>query len=629
MTHCPASLTRGHLRRGVARRRLRLALVALAIQAAGSSWAQAQHPAPYRVAVDAVKPPKPVAAPSAVAAVAAPGISNSALDAPMFYQLLVGEMEAQAGQSTVAFEVMLDAARRSRDDALFQRAIELAVQARSGDKALVAAQAWRLARPEAMEAVRTQVQLLVALQRVDDLAEPLGSLLQRVPNTERNATLAGLPRFLDGMTDKAGALKAAESALTGLVDAPDTRTVARTTLGRLALAADQTGKAMVWLRRAQADAPDAQGPVMLALDLVPNEPGAEAVVQAYLNQPGAAAAVRLGYARALERQQRLGDAAAQLRLVLVQQPELMQAWLTLGAYLVDLREPAQAIQALQRFLALQSGATAPDAAASDEDETGVRNQRATDFAWQLLAQAEEQQDHLAAAAAWLNKIDADRMDLSMLSRRASLMARQGQLDAARQLLREAPAHDQPDTRARLMAEAQLLRDQRQWQAAHDVLLKALRASPEDAVLTYELAMLAERLGHHDDMETLLRRVISLKPDDAHAYNALGYSLTERNTRLDEARQLLKRATQLAPSDPFIVDSLGWVEFRLGNLPEAQRLLRQSWQSRPHPEVAAHLGEVLWTLGQQEEARQIFREGALREGDNDVLQETVKRLKALP
>lgn len=624
MTHCPASPAAGRLRRGAAQRRLRLALVVLAVQATGS-WAQAQTNT-------AASPQAPGKTPTPVvlAAPAAPApINNSGLDAPMFYQLLVGEMEAQSGQATVAFEVMLDAARRSRDEALFQRAIELAVQARSGDKALVAAQAWRLSRPESMEAVRTQVQLLVALQRVDDLAEPLGALLQRVPSTERTATLNGLPRFLDGMTDKAGAFNAAESAVTPFVDAPETRTAARTALGRLALAADQTGKAMVWTRRAQSDAPDAQAPVFLALDLMASEPGAEALVQTYLAQPGAAVAVRVAYARALERQQRLRDGAAQLRLVLAQQPELMQGWLTLGAYLVDMHEPVEATQALQHFLALQTGGTAPDAAANDDDDTGVRNQRATDFAWQLLAQAEEQQGHLPAAAAWLNKIDADRMDLSMLSRRASLMASQGQLDAARQLLRDAPAHDQPDARARLMAEAQLLRDQRQWQAAHDVLVKALRANPEDSVLTYELAMLAERLGHYEDMETLLRRVMTLKPDDAHAYNALGYSLTERNTRLDEARQLLKRATQLAPSDPFIVDSLGWVEFRLGNLDESQRLLRQSWQSRPHPEVAAHLGEVLWTLGKQDEARQIFREGTQRDGDNEVLQETIKRLKVNP
>jgi tetratricopeptide (TPR) repeat protein len=600
-----------------------MALVTLAVQAAWS-LAQAQTPTDVSAKTPAAKP-----APAAAVTAAPPAFSNSALDAPMFYQLLVGEMEAQAGQSTVAFEVMLDAARRSRDDALFQRSIELAVQGRSGDKALVAAQAWRQARPESMEAVRTQVQLLVALQRVDDLAEPLGTLLSRVPTAERSATLAGLPRFLDGMTDKAGAFKAAEAAVAPFVDAADTRTAARVALGRLALAAEQSGKAMVWLRRAQADEPDAPGPALLALDLMPNEAGAEAIVQSFLARPGAPVAVRLAYARALERQQRLGDGAAQLRLVLAQQPDLLQGWLTLGAYLVDMHEPVEAIQALQRFLALQAGGTGGDTAATDDDDTGVRNQRATDFAWQLLAQAEEQQDHLDAAAAWLNKIDADRMDLSMLSRRASLMARQGKLDAARQLLRDAPAHDQPDARARLMAEAQLLRDQRQWQAAHDVLVQALRANPEDSVLTYELAMLAERLGHYEDMETLLRRVMTLKPDDAHAYNALGYSLVERNIRLDEARKLLRHATELAPSDPFIVDSLGWAEFRLGNLEEAQRLLRQSWQSRPHPEVAAHLGEVLWNLGRQDEARQIFREGAQRDGDNEVLKETVQRLKASP
>jgi Flp pilus assembly protein TadD len=139
-------------------------------------------------------------------------------------------------------------------------------------------------------------------------------------------------------------------------------------------------------------------------------------------------------------------------------------------------------------------------------------------------------------------------------------------------------------------------------------------------------MMAEKLNRLDEMERLLRRVIELKPDNAHAHNALGYSLADRSQRLPEARELIRRALELAPGDPFITDSLGWVEFRLGNLDEALRLLRVAYRARPDPEIGAHLGEVLWAMGQQDEARRVWREVRTRDAANEVLRETLARLK---
>jgi Flp pilus assembly protein TadD len=130
----------------------------------------------------------------------------------------------------------------------------------------------------------------------------------------------------------------------------------------------------------------------------------------------------------------------------------------------------------------------------------------------------------------------------------------------------------------------------------------------------------------DEMERLLRQVIALKPDHQHAYNALGYSLAERNQRLPEARQLIAKALELAPGDPVIIDSLGWVEFRLGNTQEALRLLQQASAARPDIEIAAHLGEVLWTLGRRDEALRVWREARGRDGGNELLRATLARLK---
>jgi Flp pilus assembly protein TadD len=141
--------------------------------------------------------------------------------------------------------------------------------------------------------------------------------------------------------------------------------------------------------------------------------------------------------------------------------------------------------------------------------------------------------------------------------------------------------------------------------------------------------MAEKLNKLDDMERLLRKVIELKPDHHHAYNALGYSFADRNLRLPEAKELIERALKLAPGEPFIVDSLGWVEFRLGNLPEAAKLLRRALAGRPDAEIAAHLGEVLWASGAQDEARRVFADAAQRDPANEALRETLDRLKVKP
>ena len=159
-----------------------------------------------------------------------------------------------------------------------------------------------------------------------------------------------------------------------------------------------------------------------------------------------------------------------------------------------------------------------------------------------------------------------------------------------------------------------------------MLAQANKTFPDDTDLLYEQAMIDEKLDRLDDMERLLRRVIELKPNHQHAYNALGYSLADRKIRLPEARTLIQKALELSPGEPFITDSLGWVEYRLGHRDEAIRLLRVAYQARPDPEIAAHLGEVLWNDGQTEEARQVWREGRSRDSANDVLRETLARLR---
>jgi len=582
-------------------------------------------------------------APSAGAASAPP--TNSAMDGALFFDVLAAEMEAQSGELGEAFGRMMASARRTRDEGLFERAVELAVAAKAGDKALAAAKLWRSTLPDSTNALSTQLHLLVALNKTGELALPIRTLIEKEDATDRGAVIASLPRFLSSLADKPRALTVASQALAPFADQPTTRIAVHTALGRLAIAADQPDVALDHARRALAQEPLAAGPVLLSLELMAKRADAEALVQGYLARPESLAPVRLAYARTLDQQQRIGEAAVQLRLVLAQQPDQAAAWLSLGAYMVDLRQPEEATRALERFLALVRTAEAaadraepaepanrpeqadrPDSPerAEGNDKPDLRGM--VDLAHLLLAQASEQRGDVRGAALWLDKIEPARVDMSTLARRASLLAHAGKLAQARALVREAPARDQPDTRTRLLAEAQVLRDQRQWAEAYELLIVGLRQSPEDTTLMYELAMVADRLNRHDDMESLLRRVIALKPEDHHAHNALGYSLADRKLRLSEALGLVQRAASLAPHDPFIIDSLGWVEFRLGHHDEALKLLRRSHLARPHVEVAAHLGEVLWAMGQRDEALRVWREGNAREAGNDVLQETLTRLQ---
>jgi tetratricopeptide (TPR) repeat protein len=246
-----------------------------------------------------------------------------------------------------------------------------------------------------------------------------------------------------------------------------------------------------------------------------------------------------------------------------------------------------------------------------------------------MARIAEQRRDFVAAEAWLTRIENSQDLISAQNRRASILAGQGKLAEARALLRGLPEREEGDARLKLMAEVQLLRDNKQTQAAYDLLGAALAKQPNDTDLMYEQAMLAEKLGKLAAMEALLRAVIAAKPEQQHAYNALGYALADRSERLPEAKALIQKALVLAPGDPFITDSLGWVEFRLGNLAEAARILEGAFKAKPDAEIAAHLGEVLLALGQRERAVAMFKEGLLINADNDTLQATLKRLRIKP
>jgi tetratricopeptide (TPR) repeat protein len=262
---------------------------------------------------------------------------------------------------------------------------------------------------------------------------------------------------------------------------------------------------------------------------------------------------------------------------------------------------------------------------SSTSDAAQGTERGVVQAYLLLSQMAEQGQRFDEALAYLQNIDSPAEAVRIQGRKASLLARQGKMAEARALLRDMPEKQPEDARTKVMAEVQLLRDYKQYNEAYAVLVEAAKRSPEDVELMYEQAMAAEKIGKPAEMESLLRQVIATKPDYHHAYNALGYSLADRNTRLTEARALIGKALELAPQDPYIMDSLGWLEFRSGNLQEALRILNDAYKARPDAEIAAHLGEVLWNLDRRDDATSLWAEGKALNPDNETLLETMRRL----
>ena len=544
---------------------------------------------------------------------------NSSLDGELFYQLLLGELNAIGGEPGVGYSLFLDAGRKTGDARLFKRATDIALQGRSGDSALLAARGWRDSMPSSREANRYLFQILIGLNRIAEAVDPLKRDLALADNADRLATINAIPRFFARAADKKQAASMVEQALAEYLGSPDLGAAAWTTVGRMRLDAADPGGALDAAQRGQALDAMAEGPAILALSLIdPKTPQAEAIVRKHLTGKPRAE-FRMDYARVLLNTQRYAESAAQLKAVTDERPDYAQAWLIKGTLEQQNKQLTAAEQSLRRYVELES--VKPGTQDASESNRGLTQ------AYLALSEIANQKKDYAAAQAWLAKIDNAEDMVSVQSRRAAILARQGKLDEGRALIRALPETSPAEARMKVSAEVQLLRDNKQYRPAYELLKDALVRFPQDTDLIYDQAMVAEKMGDLHEMERLLRLAIATKPDYQHAYNALGYSLADRNVRLPEARELIRKALEFAPGDPFISDSLAWVEFRSGNLAEALRILQQAFKDKPDAEIAAHLGEVLWTMGDRTQALAIWKEGMALNAENETLQETIKRLQA--
>ena len=406
-----------------------------------------------------------------------------------------------------------------------------------------------------------------------------------------------------------------EKALSKNLIVPFEASSAWTTVGRMRFTAGEFGSAIEAIRKAQVEDKNAEGPVLLSLSMLrAGVSEAETLIQSHLGI-NPSPAIRMEYARVLLAAQRFSDAQTQLQVITTEHPDFMEAWLIQGVLQVQGSDLNEAEKSLNQYLSLSRAAQ--------------KNQASTDRgltqAYLSLAQIAEQRKDYAGADEWLNRIDSKDDILNAQLRRAILLAKQGKVPEALQLVRGQTEGSEADTRLKTSAEVQILREDKQYAAAYKVLKNAIERNPGDWDFAYDMAMVAEKMGDMVEMELLLRSIIAAKPDYHHAYNALGYALADQGRELPEAKLLVLKALEYAKDDPFILDSLGWVEFRSGNREEALRILQGAFRSKPDAEIAAHLGEVMWGLGKKEEAIGVWKEGSLLNPDNNTLRETLKRL----
>jgi tetratricopeptide (TPR) repeat protein len=307
-------------------------------------------------------------------------------------------------------------------------------------------------------------------------------------------------------------------------------------------------------------------------------------------------------------------ARKQFEVMLKDDPDNLGNLYALGIVSMQLEDAEAAEEYLGRFIEVLD--------ASPDDE------RDPSRVLLMLSQLAEQRGDASAAREWLDKVDSEdpATQFGVQVKRAQLVGRQGDIAGARKLL-AAIKPDEAEQQAQVvLAEGQILRDAGQAKTAFAVLESGARRFPNNPDLLYDFALVAEKVGKVEAMEKALRQVMVLAPDNHHAYNALGYSLAERNVRLGEALALIGKALEMAPEDPFIMDSLGWVHYRMGNLDEAEQQLRRAYALRKDAEIAVHLGEVLWRKGQQAEARKLLREAKARDPQSDTLKNTLARLQ---
>ncbi len=544
------------------------------------------------------------------------------LTGPLMFQLMAAELAVQRGELGAAYATFLSVARSTRDPRIARRATEIAIAARALPQALEASQLWRELAPSSDEALQATAALLVGNGRYDDAAP----LLQTQVRSDPAAELPQVQRMLSRAPDRAAAFALLERVAAPYLDDPTVGADARLALALGAHAAGDRDRAVREADAALAQRPGFERATLVAAQLLaqtadgkPDAAGRRQAIErleAFLARTPAAGEARMTLARLLVADGRYPQARDQFEQVLARDPEHIDALYAAAVLTLEGPPPRSAARGyFERYLAAL--------------EKNPRSGRDPRPAYLNLARIAEDERRYDEALRWLDRIEDGDQYIAARARTALVLGKMKRLDEARRVLDATSAGNDEERTQLLLAEAQLLREAQRYRESYELLAAALAKSPENTALLYDTAMAAEKLDRLDVMEQHLRLLMKLRPDDAHAFNALGYTFADRNMRLQEAYELIARALALAPDDAYILDSKGWVYFRMGRLDRAREYLERAWNAKPHAEVGAHYGEVLWLLGQRDSARRIWRESALLEPDNETLKSTLRRLKVSP
>ena len=515
------------------------------------------------------------------------------------YEYFLSEIAGQRGDSALAFGGMLDLAGKTRDPRLARRATELAFQSGNMELAREATGLWLQLEPDSQVAR----QVLSRLAGVD-LENTKRAFARWLNEPGKAAALfVQIPPVLARFPDKSKVDAAMRELAKPYPQLPESHFA----LAQVALFVGDATRALTEIDEAiRLKAGWSKATILKAQILrESSEETAALVLGDFLKAHGDAKDVRLAYARLLVAKK--AYAPAREEFLRIDRDNLrdnvVDAETPYAIALISqqLEDYAEADKQLQRAL-----------------ESKPRDSNPVLFNLGVVAEARKDND---AALGWYRRVGEGEYFVSAKLKAATLLAKRDGMATGRKFLRDAQDSEDDSSEVRtqlILAEAQLLRDAKAFSEAYAVLSTALVKAPNSAELLYDRAMVADKLDKLDMLESDLQRVIELKPDYAHAYNALGYTFAERNKRLGEAWTLIQKALSLSPDDPFIQDSMGWVQFRLGNTDAALATLRKAYQTRRDPEIAAHLGEVLWAAGQREEAQKLWRAALQESPGNDSL-----------
>ena len=545
-------------------------------------------------AADQVEQPEPQAEAPQV-------LPNVELSSELLYEFLLSEIASQRGNDTLAVEGSSDLAKKTRDPRLAMRAAHLALQFGQNDKAIEALRIWRDADPSSLMARRMLSSVLLRSGKLDEAGEELVKLL-KADEDHSAQTFVQIYQMLATYPDKAAALK----LLRQLAQLYPSVSEAHWGVAQLAQASGDGELALNEARQARSLRPEWDMAVSLeALLLQKNAPqqGLD-VLRSYLSSYPDAREIRLQYARALLDQKQYKPARDEFQRMADENPDNPDMAYAIALISLQLNDLKSAEIQLKQALS--------------------KGKKEQDTVQYYLGQLSEAKKNEEEAIAYYREVKDGEYLMAAQIRIAYLLSKHGQLAEARQLLQQVQTTDNQQRAQLAMVEAQLLREANQFDEAYRVLNQALEKLPNHIDLLYETAMMADKIGKPDVFEQLMRKLIKIKPDHAQAYNALGYGMLERNERIPEAMQLVEKALQLAPDDAAIMDSVGWGYYRSGKLDESVKMLRRAYAGNANPEIAAHLGEVLWVRGDKDEAKKIWQDSLKENSGNEQLQAVIKK-----